>query len=86
MEMEIRDEVPLAPDTYGLPEYRVTKWLIEMDGGDVRIACGAQRFGRVDWFYTVVMTPEELRQCLQECDRIAGTAHILEMSERHSAH
>lgn len=69
-------------DTIGLPEYRVTEWMMEADGDDIRVACGARRFGHVEWLYTVVMTPEKLLSCLLECARYAGTAQVLQMLAR----
>jgi hypothetical protein len=84
--MGMHEEAPSAPDTFGLPEYRVTKWEIEIDGDDIRLVCGAKRFGHIEWFYTVVMKPEELSQCLQECASIADTIHALRTMGRRTSH
>lgn len=73
--MGMQEEAPVAPDTFGLPEYRVTEWEIEIDGGDIRIACGHKRFGHIEWLYTVVMTPKKLTSCLEDCARMAGTGY-----------
>lgn len=80
------EEAPTAPDTFGLPEYRVTEWSIEIDGGDIRIACGTKRFGHVEWLYTVVMTPEKLTRCLLDCASMAGTVQFLHLIDHRKGH
>jgi hypothetical protein len=75
-----------APDTYGLPEYRVSEMRIETDGNDVRMVFGAKRFGQINWLYTVVVCPEKLMEFCGECQSISeqmfGLRHMLERRPR----
>jgi hypothetical protein len=66
-------------DTYGLPEYVVTKITGEIDaaGHDIRLVCGATRFGQINWLYTVVASPEDLLMFSQYCESIALQAFSL---------
>jgi hypothetical protein len=56
--MELRKEARNAPDTYGLPEYKVSEVVTEIDGPDIRVVCGVRRFGEVHWLYSVVVNAE----------------------------
>jgi hypothetical protein len=51
-------EAPIAPDLYGLPEYKISEVITEIDGPDVRMVCGCRKFGVVHWLYSVVMNAE----------------------------
>jgi hypothetical protein len=53
-------EVPKAPDTYGLPEYKITDIMTEIDGPDVRVLCGVRKFGEVHWLYSCVVRADTL--------------------------
>lgn len=73
-------EMPMATvDTYGLPEYVVTKLQGEIDpvGHDIRLICGATRFGQVNWLYTVVSSPEDLLLFSEYCRHLALEAFNL---------
>lgn len=54
------NEVPKAPDTYGLAEYKITDIMTEIDGPDVRILCGVRKFGEVHWLYSCVIRADTL--------------------------
>jgi hypothetical protein len=54
------NEVPKAPDTYGLPEYKISEIMTEIDGPDVRILCGVRKFGEVHWLYSCVVRADTL--------------------------
>lgn len=60
-------------DTYGLPEYVVTKIHGETgaNGHDIRLVCGAMRFGQINWLYTVVSSPEDLLTFSRYCENLA---------------
>lgn len=60
-----------APDTYGLPEYKISEMRIEIDGHDLRMVFGAKRFGQVQWFYTAVIEPERLMRLCREAAALA---------------
>jgi hypothetical protein len=65
-------EAPVeAPDTYGIPEYRVSEMRIETDGHDVRMVLGTKRFGQIYWLYTVVIHPENLLRFSRECGSVS---------------
>lgn len=66
-------------DTYGLPDYRVTKLLgeIEADGHDIRLICGQTRFKQLTWLYTVTLSPEDLLIFSRYCERLALEAFNL---------
>lgn len=73
-------EMPTATvDTYGLPEYVVTKIHGEIGGSghDVRLVCGAMRFGQINWLYTVVSSPEDLLMFSRYCENLALEAFNL---------
>lgn len=58
--MGMHNEAPTAPDTYGLPEYKITDVVTEIDGPDVRIVCGVRKFGEVHWLYSCVIRADTL--------------------------
>lgn len=62
-----------APDTFGLPEYKVSEMRgeIEANGHDVRLVFGTKRFQQLNWLYTVVCSPEDLIQLSRECEALA---------------
>lgn len=73
-------ETPAATvDTFGLPEYVVTKIQGEIDqtGHDIRLICGATRFGQINWLYTVVSSPEDLLLFSRYCENLALEAFNL---------
>lgn len=78
----------LAPDTHGLPEYRVSEMRTEIDGSDVRMVFGTKRFGQIEWLYTVVVSPEKLMALCQNCQSIAEEAFNLSqlMGRRRADH
>jgi len=69
-------EVAIAPDTFGLPEYKVSEMSgeIEGNGHDVRLVFGAKRFGQLNWLYTVVCSPADLIELSQQCEALAVEA------------
>ncbi len=71
--MGIQEVPETTPDTYGLPEYVVTKMFGEIDtsGHDIRLICGATRFGQLSWLYTVVTSPEDLLLFSRYCENLA---------------
>jgi len=77
-----------APDTHGLPEYRVTEMRTEIDGADVRMVFGTKRFGQIEWLYTVVVSPEKLMSFTQHCYSVAEEAYNLSrlMGGRRAGH
>lgn len=85
--MAMQEEAPNAPDVYGLPEYRVKRWAIEIDGSDLRMAFGTNKFGHPEWLYTVVMSPHDLLTCFSELTVAAEQAiQIQQMMDRHRGH
>lgn len=79
MGMEMREMPTATVDTFGLPEYVVTKIHGEIDGSghDIRLICGATRFGQVNWLYTVVSSPEDLLMFSRYCENLALEAFNL---------
>jgi hypothetical protein len=79
-----------APDTFGLPEYKVSEMRgeIEGNGHDVRLLFGAKRFQQLNWFYTVVCSPEDLMRLSRECEALAVEAFNLSqmMGRRRAGH
>lgn len=71
-----------APDTFGLPEYKVSEMCaeIEANGHDVRIVFGAKRFQQLNWLYTVVCSPEDLMRLSRQCEALAIEA--IQISKR----
>jgi hypothetical protein len=62
-----------APDTFGLPEYKISEMRgeIEGNGHDVRLVFGSKRFGQLNWLYTVVCSPDDLMQLSRQCEALA---------------
>lgn len=62
-----------APDTFGLPEYKISEMRgeIESNGHDVRMVFGTKRFQQLNWLYTVVCSPEDLMQLSRQCEALA---------------
>lgn len=77
--MGMQEARETAVDTFGLPEYVVTKIQGEISeaGHDVRLICGATRFGQVNWLYTVVSSPEDLLMFARYCEGLALEAFNL---------
>lgn len=74
-----------APDTFGLPEYKVSDMLGEIvgNGHDVRLIFGAKRFSQPTWLYTVVCSPDDLVQLARQCEALAIEAiQLSEIMER----
>lgn len=73
VEMEMPEVREQTVDTFGLPEYVVTKIHGEIGGSghDVRLVCGATRFGQINWLYTVVSSPEDLLMFSRYCENLA---------------
>ena len=73
VEMEMPELREQTVDTFGLPEYVVTKIHGEIGGSghDVRLVCGAMRFGQINWLYTVVSSPEDLLMFSRYCESLA---------------
>lgn len=85
--MGMQEEAPNAPEVYGLPEYRVKRWAIEIDGTDVRMAFGTTKFGHTEWLYTVVMPPLDLLRCLRELTIATEEAFLIQkMMDQYQAH
>lgn len=85
--MGMQEEAQSAPDTFGLPEYNVNRSYFEIDGANVRMAFGEQRFGQLHWHYCVLMTAEDLLTVADECRRFAEEAFkMVGMMNRRSAH
>jgi hypothetical protein len=81
--MGIQEEAPLAPDTYGLPEYNVNRSHYEIDGTNVRMVFGERRFGQLLWHYCVLMKAEDLLLVSDECRRVAEEAfNMVRMMDR----
>ena len=83
--MELRETPEAIVDTYGLPDYRVTKLLgeIEADGHDIRLICGQTRFKQLNWLYTVTLSPEDLLIFSRYCESLALEAfNMREMNGR----
>ena len=76
------------PELFGLPEYKVTDFAFEIDGTDVRIACGVRRFGQVHWLYSVVIPAERLITCSMSSNEAARQALTINsmMDCRQQAH
>jgi hypothetical protein len=64
--MELRDMAQVAPDLYGLMEYKITEVMTEIDGPDVRVLCGCRKFGVVHWLYSVVINAEDYLRINQQ--------------------
>lgn len=62
-----------APDTFGLPEYKVSEMCaeIEANGHDVRCVFGSKRFGQINWLYTVICSPDDLMRLSRQCEALA---------------
>ena len=89
MGMQDFPEVTMAPDTFGLPEYKVSEMSGEIAGcgHDVRLVFGAKRFGQLNWLYTVVCSPEDLIKLAHRCEELAIEAHsIASLMERRRGH
>jgi hypothetical protein len=73
MGMEVQENTEAVVDTYGLPDYKVTKLLgeIDPDGHDIRLICGQTRFRQLTWLYTVTLSPEDLLTFSRYCERLA---------------
>jgi hypothetical protein len=78
----ILEAVETAPDTFGLPEYKVSEMRAEIDanGHDVRLVFGAMRFQQLNWLYTVVCSPEDLMRLSRQCEALAIEA--MQISKR----
>jgi hypothetical protein len=77
-----------APDTFGLPEYKVSEMRgeIEANGHDVRLVFGTKRFQQLNWLYTVVCSPDDLIQLSRQCEALAIEAmRISTLMERRRA-
>lgn len=77
-----------APDTFGLPEYKVSEMRgeIEAHGHDIRMVFGTKRFQQLNWLYTVVCSPDDLMQLSRECEALAIEAmRLSKITERHRA-
>lgn len=81
-------EIADAPDTHGLPEYRVSEMRTEIDGNDIRMVFGTRRFGQIEWLYTVAVSPERLMEIAQHCYSVAEEAFNLQqlMGKRRAGH
>jgi hypothetical protein len=79
MEMGMAETTEAVVDTYGLPDYKVTKLLgeIDQDGHDIRLICGHTRFRQLTWLYTVTLSPEDLLAFSRYCERLALEAFNL---------
>jgi len=79
-----------APDTFGLPEYKVTEMRAEIDanGHDVRMVFGTKRFQQLNWLYTVVCSPDDLMRLSRQCEALAIEAMQLSkaMERRWTGH
>jgi hypothetical protein len=79
-----------VPDTYGLPEYKVSEMRgeIEANGHDVRLLFGAKRFKQMNWLYTVVCSPDDLMRLSRQCEALAIEAMQISraMERRWSGH
>lgn len=75
--MGMRSEAPKAPDTYGLPEYKITEIMTEIDGPDVRVLCGVRKFGEVHWLYSCVIRADTLLTMNQQTRTAAEQAFNL---------
>jgi hypothetical protein len=62
-----------SPDTFGLPEFKVSEMRgeIEGNGHDVRMVFGSRRFGQLNWLYTVVCSPDDLMMLSRQCEALA---------------
>lgn len=71
--MDVRETPEAIVDTYGLPDYKVTKLLgeIDPDGHDIRLICGNTRFRQLTWLYTVTLSPEDLLMFSRYCENLA---------------
>ena len=72
--MGIVNVAPNAPDLYGLQEFKVSEVLTEIDGPDVRIACGIRKFGVVHWLYSVVINADDYLRINQQVSSAAEQA------------
>jgi hypothetical protein len=79
-----------APDTFGLPEYKVSEMRaeIEANGHDVRCVFGSKRFGQINWLYTVICSPDDLMRLSRQCEALAIEAMQISraMDRRWSGH
>lgn len=65
------------PDVFGLPHYTITEVIVEIDGPDVRMACGVKVFGTIHWLYTVTMRADRLITTTRNLDNAAHEAFNL---------
>ena len=74
--MGILEVTDVVPDTFGLPEYKVSEMRgeIEAGGHDVRLLFGTKRFQQLNWLYTVVCSPQDLMRLSRECEALAVEA------------
>lgn len=75
--MEMGMPTESMPDVYGLPHYTITEVVMEIDGPDVRLACGIRAFGAVQWLYTVSLRADRLITISQRINRAAHEAFNL---------
>lgn len=71
--MGMQETTEAVVDTFGLPDYKVTKLLgeIDPDNHDIRLICGHVRFRQLTWLYTATLSPEDLLTFSRYCERLA---------------
>lgn len=84
--MKLFQEAPSAPDLYGLPEYKVSEILTEIDGPDVRVVCGVRKFGQIHWLYSVVINAEAYLRMNIQVRRAAEEAYNIQQLMEGPAH
>lgn len=77
--MGIQEEEPniVAPDTFNLPEYKISTVFTEIDGPDIRVCCGIKKFGQVYWLYTVVINAADYLRINEQVKAAAEEAYNL---------
>ncbi|WP_027583966.1 hypothetical protein [Bradyrhizobium sp. Ai1a-2] len=61
-----------TPDTFGLPEYFTTDVAAEIDGSNVRIACGDRRWGELHWLFVKIIPADRIPYLIGELQKIAA--------------
>ncbi len=80
MGMEMRDHN--VPDTFGLPEFRVTKIIKQRVGDEIHFLMGNESFGQTHWHFIMVMKADDVmresqitQQIILEAMRDGKAAH-----------
>jgi hypothetical protein len=84
--MGILEEAPHAPDLYGLPEYKISEVMTEIDGPDVRIVCGVRKFGAIHWLYSVIVNADDYLRISRQVRMAAEQASNIQQMMNRASH